>query len=68
VAALIITRRRRVYLGLSGIALCAAMWVACGNGARFGGPVGTPAGTYAITVGGTSGSVTHSAQINLTVR
>ena len=61
-------RRRGAYIGLGGIVLSAVMWVACGNGARFGGPVGTPAGTYAVTIGGTSGSVTHNTQVSLTVR
>jgi hypothetical protein len=61
-------RRRRAYIGLGGITLCLAMWAACTNGARFQGPVGTPAGSYTVTIGATSGTVTHSAQVGLTVR
>src|SRR5438093_8697264 len=61
-------RRWRAHITLGGIALCLAMWGACTNGGRFQGPVGTPAGNYTVTIGATSGTVTHSAQVGLNVR
>jgi hypothetical protein len=38
-----------------------------GSGGGSGSP-GTPAGTYAVTVTGTSGTITQTASVTLTVR
>jgi len=65
-------RARKIALGFLAAALLAAAFVACGGGASSSGGVitdpGTPTGNYTITVTGTSGSVTHSLQINVYVQ
>jgi hypothetical protein len=65
---------RKFALGLLAAALLAATFVGCGGGASSGGGggggsnPGTPTGNYTITVMGSSGSVTHSLQINVNVQ
>jgi hypothetical protein len=57
---------RKIAVGLLAAAMLAAAFAACGGGASTN--PGTPTGNYAITVTGTSGSVTHSLPINVTVQ
>jgi len=66
--------RARLWLTASAVLLVGGFCVACGGGTSTGtGPPpppptqGTPAGTYAITVTGTSGSLSHSASYKLIV-
>jgi hypothetical protein len=68
-------RRRRWRLALAMLALLVALavgWLACGGGGsiRNCGPIipGTTAGTYTITVTGTSGAITATAPVALTVQ
>ncbi len=68
---LVVARKRRLALafGLLALLLMSAGLVACGGGG--GGVVhnpGTPAGTYAITVTGTSGTLSHTATVSVTVQ
>lgn len=64
------TRRPRFAFGLLVVALLTAVLAACGGGGG-GGPVhnpGTPAGTYSVGVAGTSGGLTHSVSVSVTVQ
>ena len=58
-------RAARKYLALASLLLLVAFWASCISGRLQG---GTPAGTYNISVTATSGSLSHSATVTLTVR
>jgi len=60
---------RRRWATLLGFLMFAvlAVGLACGGGSSNQSH-GTPAGTYAITVTGTSGSITHNATVSFTVQ
>ncbi len=62
-------RRRRMLCALSLLALFAVMLLqpACKGSTQTTLVSGTPAGTFPITITATSGSVTHSTTVNLTV-
>lgn len=60
-------RRRRTYL--LPLALTAMLLMAgCGTGTKYLQTDGTPKGTYAITVTGTSGTLSHTQTVLVTVR
>jgi hypothetical protein len=65
-------RRQRVAFALLVSALAAAAFGACGGGASVGGggptDPGTPAGTYSVTVSATSGTVSNTANVSVTVK
>jgi len=64
-------RRAQLAFGLLVFALLAAAFVACGGGSSSTGPPpnsGTPTGTYSITVTGTSGNLSHSVNVAVTVQ
>jgi hypothetical protein len=67
-------RRQRVAFALLVSALAAAAFGACGGGGGTpvggGGPPdpGTPAGTYSVTVSATSGTVSNTANVSVTVK
>jgi len=63
-------RRRRVYASLAASMLFVLLWAACGGGGGGGGGggnPGTPPGTYALTITATSGSVSKTITLSLTV-
>jgi subtilase family serine protease len=60
-------RRWAVIFGFT-VLIALAVGVACGGGGSGNQSHGTPAGTYAITVTGTSGSITHNATVSFTVQ
>lgn len=67
----LLTRRTRprwalVVLPLALFAMLAV--AACGGGSGYTNPTGTPAGNYAVKITGTSGNLSNSATINLTVQ
>ena len=63
------TLRRRPFAATFGLAVCLMLALAaCSGGNSSGAPAGTPAGQYTITVSGTAGGVTNTAQLPLTVK
>lgn len=60
-----IKRRRKYLLMLAAATL--ALTVGCGTGTRYLQTDGTPKGTYAVTVTGTSGSLSHTKTVLVTV-
>ncbi|HUU12541.1 MAG TPA: choice-of-anchor D domain-containing protein [Terriglobia bacterium] len=62
--------KRRARLGLGGVLLSAALWIACGGGGSASAPApkqGTPPGNYTLTVTATSEGITRSATVTLRV-
>ncbi len=68
-ALLACSRRPRWALAVLPLMLFAMLAVsACGGGSGYSNPTGTPAGNYSISVTGTSGTLSHTTTINLTVQ
>jgi hypothetical protein len=63
-------RRVKLAFGLLVFALLAAAFVACGGGGGGGAThnPGTPTGTYTVTVTGTSGTLSHTLNVPVTVQ
>jgi hypothetical protein len=62
-------RRWRALLGMLALAaVFAGSMAACSGGGGGGGKPGTTAGTYTITVTGTSGAITETGTVTLTVQ
>lgn len=67
-AALALRVRRRAGWVLSAMLLAVTLWSACGaGGTEVRLPTGTPAGTVTLTLSGTSGALTRTTTVTLTV-
>jgi hypothetical protein len=68
----LVARKNRLRWATAALALTMLLLVglaACGGGGTgYVDPTGTPAGTYKVTVSGSSGGLTHSATVTLTVQ
>ena len=60
--------KRRKQLALLGAVMLALLLTGCGTGTRYIQKDGTPKGTYSVTVTGTSGTVSHTQIVLVTVR
>jgi len=60
--------RRRVWIGFAATLLLVLLWAACGGGGGGGGNPGTPKGTYTLTLTATSGGVSRTTTVSLTVQ
>jgi hypothetical protein len=60
-------KRRKQLLLLAAVALTLLL-IGCGTGTRYVQQDGTPKGTYSITVTGTSGKLSHTQTVLVTVR
>ncbi len=62
---------RMATTGLATMVLCAGLWASCGGDGAVppsgGGTPGTPAGTSTLTVTATSGNVSRTIDLTLTV-
>jgi hypothetical protein len=68
ILAVLTAGRQRTWVGLTIVMLFVLLWAGCGGGLQTNTTVtGTPAGTYTLTLTGTSGNVTNSTSVNLTV-
>jgi hypothetical protein len=60
--------KRRKHLALPGAVMLALLLTGCGTGTRYVQQDGTPKGTYSVTVTGTSGTLSHTQIVLVTVR
>jgi hypothetical protein len=61
-------RRNPAAVGLVVAIVVILLSVACNGGGQAGSPNGTPAGTYQIGITGTSGTLSHTANVTLQVK
>jgi large repetitive protein len=59
---------RRKHLALLAALMLALLLTSCGTGTRYVQHDGTPKGTYSVTVTGTSGTLSHTQTVLVTVR
>ena len=60
--------RRAYFLALLVAVTLALLLTGCGTGTRYIQQDGTPKGTYSVTVTGTSGTLSHTQTVLVTVR
>jgi large repetitive protein len=60
--------KRRKHHALLAVATLALLLTGCGTGTRYVQHDGTPKGTYSVTVTGTSGTLSHTQTVLVTVR